>query len=175
MLFRSPCDIGLAGIGPLGKNARPRSDPGPSLFMQGTHYPVTHLLEEAVDTVRRMPADAQDDIARAMLEGMMCGLADAVQSLVKHGVAVRRILLIGGAAKNPAVVEIASAILGREILLPPVREYVADGAALQAAWVLLGKKPEWDLGSLKQIQATPTPEVLERYRNLRDRTESWGK
>ena len=35
--------------------------------MQGTHYPVTHLLEEAVDTVRRMPADAQDDIARAML------------------------------------------------------------------------------------------------------------
>ena len=117
----------------------------------------------------------RENIARAMLEGMMCGLADAVQSLVKHGVAVRRILLIGGAAKNPAVVEIASAILGREILLPPVREYVADGAALQAAWVLLGKKPEWDLGSLKQIQATPTPEVLERYRNLRDRTESWGK
>ena len=34
--------------------------------MQGTHYPVTHLLEEAVDTVRRMPADAQDDIARAL-------------------------------------------------------------------------------------------------------------
>ena len=71
------------------------------------------------------------DIARAMIEGMLSGLADAVDSLVALGVKVERILLIGGAAKNPAVPVIASALFGREVLVPPIGEYVAHGAAKQ--------------------------------------------
>jgi hypothetical protein len=49
------------------------------------------------------------DIARAMVEGMLCGLVDAVDALEKLGVNVKRIILIGGAAKNPAVAQIAAA------------------------------------------------------------------
>ena len=113
--------------------------------------------------------------ARAMIEGMLCGLADAIDSLRREGVEVRRIILIGGAAKNPAVASIASAIFGREILLPPAGEYVANGAARQAAWALSGRNepPDWDIGTVENVISEPTPQVLINYRKLRDQTESW--
>ena len=115
------------------------------------------------------------DIARAMVEGMLCGLVDAVDALEKLGVNVKRIILIGGAAKNPAVSQIAAALFGREVLVPPAGEYVANGAARQAAWALLGgsSAPTWDLGKIEKVNSTATPDVVERYRTLRDRTESW--
>jgi xylulokinase len=116
------------------------------------------------------------DIARAMVEGMLCGLVDAVDALEKLGVNVKRIILIGGAAKNPAVSQIAAALFGREVLVPPAGEYVANGAARQAAWALLGgdSAPIWDLGKIEKVSATATPDVVERYRTLRDRTENWS-
>jgi xylulokinase len=115
------------------------------------------------------------DIARAMVEGMLCGLADAVDALEKLGVNVKRIILIGGAAKNPAVSQIAAALFGREVLVPPAGEYVANGAARQAAWALLGgdAAPIWDLGKIEKVNAAATPDVVVRYRTLRDQTEGW--
>jgi xylulokinase len=113
------------------------------------------------------------DIARAMIEGMLAGLADAVDSLVSLGVNVQRILLIGGAAKNPAVPVIASALFGREVLTPPAGEYVANGAAKQAAWALLGELPQWDLGQVDHHTSSPTPAVMEKYRSLKNNTGSW--
>jgi xylulokinase len=116
-----------------------------------------------------------ENLARAMIEGMLCGMADAVDSLEKLGVEVKRILLVGGAAKNPAVGKIASAIFGREVLLPPPGEYVAIGAAKLAAWALLGsdRPPQWDLGNVESIKEKATPEVLVKYRKLRDQTAGW--
>ena len=116
-----------------------------------------------------------EDIARAMIEGMLCGLVDAVDALVELGVDVKRVLLIGGAAKNPAVSTIASALFGREVLVPEPGEYVADGAARQAAWALLGTAtpPHWNLGPVLSANATATPEVVAQYRQLRDRTHTW--
>ena len=115
------------------------------------------------------------DIARAMVEGMLCGLVDAVDALEKLGVNVKRIILIGGAAKNPAVSQIAAALFGREVLVPPAGEYVANGAARQAAWALLGgdTAPIWDLGKIEKVSAAATPDVVVRYRTLRDQTEGW--
>lgn len=115
------------------------------------------------------------DIARAMIEGMLSGLADAVAALEDLGVDIKRVLIIGGAAKNPAVGQIASALFGRPVVIPPAGEYVADGAAKQAAWALLGGStpPVWDLGKATHIEAVATPEVLEKYRTLRDATVNW--
>ena len=113
------------------------------------------------------------DIARAMVEGMLAGLADAVDALIALGVNVNRILLIGGAAKNPAIPTIASALFGREVLVPPAGEYVADGAAKQAAWALLGEMPMWDLGNVTHHHSVPTPQVMDKYRTLRDDTANW--
>ena len=114
-----------------------------------------------------------EDIARAMVEGMLAGLADAVDSLVALGVGINRILLIGGAAKNPAVPVIASALFGREVLVPPAGEYVANGAAKQAAWALLGQMPTWDLGEVAHHNSAATPEVMVKYKELKRHTENW--
>ncbi len=115
------------------------------------------------------------DIARAMIEGMLCGLVDAVDALEKLGVSINRVLLIGGAAKNPAISSIASSLFGREVLVPQPGEYVADGAARQAAWALSGNTnpPQWNLGEVTSARAAHTPGVVSRYRELRDRTQGW--
>jgi len=113
------------------------------------------------------------DIARAMIEGMMCGLTDAVDALIALGVSVNRILIIGGAAKNSAIPVIASALMGCEVVVPPAGEYVADGAAKQAAWALLGQMPQWNLGEVTHHTTKPTPDVMDRYRTLRDNTADW--
>ena len=115
------------------------------------------------------------DIARAMIEGMLCGLVDAVDALEQLGVSINRVLLIGGAAKNPAIASIASSLFGREVLVPQPGEYVADGAARQAAWALMGgaSAPQWNLGDVASIQSQSTPDVVATYRTLRDRTLHW--
>jgi len=114
----------------------------------------------------------QENIARAYIEGMLCGLADAVDALERANVEIKRVYLVGGAAKNPAVSQIASALFGREVLVPPAGEYVANGAARQAAWALLGgdTPPQWNLGNVQTVKTAATPEVLIAYRKLRDLT-----
>ena len=117
----------------------------------------------------------QANIARAAIEGVIAGMVYATQAVEKLGVSYSRVLLIGGAAKNPAVSQIAAALFGREVLVPPAGEYVANGAARQAAWALLGgdAAPIWDLGKIEKVSAAATPEVIARYRTLRDQTEGW--
>lgn len=112
-------------------------------------------------------------IARSYIEGMLCGLADAVAALSNLGVEINRVFLVGGAAKNPAVAQIASSIFGRTVLIPPTGEYVANGAAKQAAWALTGKLPEWELGEIKKVDAKSTPDVFARYQELVAKTKDF--
>jgi xylulokinase len=78
----------------------------------------------------------------------------AANSLKREGFTPNRILLIGGAAKNKAVQEIAASMFASPIHLPNPGEYVADGAAQQAAWALSGKNelPNWESGNLETIE-----------------------
>ncbi len=78
------------------------------------------------------------NLARAAVEGMLCGLADGLDAIIASGLAVRRILLTGGGARSEAVRQIAPALLGGRVEVPEPGEYVADGAARQAAWVHSG-------------------------------------
>jgi xylulokinase len=57
--------------------------------------------------------------------------------------------------------------------VPPAGEYVADGAAKQAAWALLGQMPTWDLGKVSHHESKATPHVMDKYRTLRDNTAHW--
>lgn len=93
-------------------------------------------------------------LARAAMEGMLCGLADAVAAAVNVGVTDNRILLIGGAARSRAVCEIAASLLGTPVVVPEPAEYVAIGAARQAAWVLSGSAapPEWTVPAAAAIE-----------------------
>jgi len=111
------------------------------------------------------------------VEGLLCSLADAVDRLVDvTGTSVRRIVLVGGGARNRAVRLLAPAVLGRPVVLPGEAEFVALGAARQAAWALSGADapPAWPLLDTQVIEADPTPDVRAAYARLRDRTDDWS-
>jgi xylulokinase len=111
-------------------------------------------------------------LARAAVEGLLCGLADGLDALVAEGVQVRRVLLVGGGARSEALRRTAPAVLGHPVAVPPPSEYVADGAASQAAWALAGgpQPPRWELAGTRTYEADPVPAVRERYRERRDLT-----
>jgi xylulokinase len=77
---------------------------------------------------------------------------------------------VGGGARSEAVARIAPAVLGHPVVVPPPAEYVADGAARQAAWALSGgtEPPAWELAGAVSRQAEPTPVVRERYAACRE-------
>ncbi len=110
------------------------------------------------------------NLARAAVEGMLCGLADGLDALRDAGVPVRRVLLIGGGARSVAVQRIAPEVFGVPVAVPEPSEYVADGAARQAAWVLSGaaEPPVWGAAEARQFEADPAPAIREQYTRLRD-------
>ncbi|WP_409330917.1 xylulokinase [Trujillonella humicola] len=111
-------------------------------------------------------------LARAAVEGLLCGLADGLDAVAAGGTPVRRVLLVGGGARSEAVRALAPAVLGVPVLVPPPGEYVADGAARQAAWVLAGgaTPPEWPRPGTEVREADPLPAVRARYAEARDLT-----
>ncbi|WP_214404603.1 xylulokinase [Pseudonocardia lacus] len=111
-------------------------------------------------------------LARAAVEGLLCGFGDAIDGLTAAGVPAQRAFLVGGGARSDAVAQIAPALLGLPVLRPTPGEYVADGAARQAAWVLTGgpSAPTWSAADTETFEAEPQPAVRERYAQVRDMT-----
>jgi len=111
-------------------------------------------------------------LARAAVEGLLCGLADALDAVESHGVNVERVHLIGGGSRSEALRQIAPAIFGRPVFVPPPGEYVAEGAAFQALWALdpEHKPPPWPSGGLLRFDDQPLPAVRARYAAVRDRS-----
>ncbi len=103
------------------------------------------------------------NLARASIEGVLAGLAYATDALRREKVKISRLLLVGGAARNKAVQQIASEIFGLPVHLPLPGEYVSEGAAIQAAWALSGSRPEWSQLDLEVIHGEPQLEVRARY------------
>jgi xylulokinase len=117
-----------------------------------------------------------EHLARAFVEGMLCGLADGLDAMRSVGVPVERVQLIGGGAQSEAVRRIAPSVLGTEIAVPEPGEYVADGAARQAAWVLAAADgdapaaPEWSTSAVRTFTGESVPAVREQYVRARDLT-----
>jgi xylulokinase len=84
------------------------------------------------------------NLARAAFEGLLCGLADGLDGLTRQGAVVRRILLVGGGARSAALRAIAPTVFACPVVAPPPNEYVALGAARQAAWARSGELPLWE-------------------------------
>ncbi len=118
------------------------------------------------------------DLARAHVEGLLFSLADAVDALAAvTGRRAEHLQLIGGAARNPAVRALGPAVLGVPVSLPDPAEYVALGAARQAAWALSGgtAPPEWPISSTRLPDATALPALRDDYALLRERTTDWTR
>jgi xylulokinase len=96
----------------------------------------------------------RENLARATVEGMLCGLAAGVDALAAVGVPGERVLLIGGGSRSRAVSAIAPAVFGTGVEVLAPAEYVALGAARQAAWALHGEEPAWRIGRDAVIEAS---------------------
>ena len=115
---------------------------------------------------------SRENFARAAVESLLCSLADAVDAL---GVRPTRVLMIGGGSRNPAVQQLAPGVFGQSVQVLEPGEYVALGAARQAAWALSGaaEPPAWAAAPFVEFQGEPTPVVRTQYDALRDATVAW--
>ena len=116
-----------------------------------------------------LASTTRSNLARAAVEGMLCGLAAGLRAVREAGVRDQRIMLIGGAAQNEAVRLIAPDVFDAEVTFPEPGEYVARGAAAQAAWVLHGYRPRWSAPAHLRFERSPHPGIQQQYRHYADR------
>ncbi|MBD7996851.1 xylulose kinase [Arthrobacter sp. Sa2CUA1] len=156
--------VDLAALTDLALTAEPGAG-GLSLipYFEGERTP---NLPEAEASLHGMTLAnyAPANLARAAFEGVACSLADAFQAVTGLGIAAQRVILVGGGARSAAMQQTLSAVLGLPVEVPEPGEYVADGAARQAAAVLTGEWPAWKTQDSATVSAAPEPELLERYR-----------
>ena len=110
----------------------------------------------------------RENFARAAIEGMLCGLAAGLDALQRSGVQTNRIIMVGGAAANHAVQQIAAEVFGKAITVPAPGEYVANGAARQSASLVLGAAPDWNIETLATIPAQSQGPALAQYQAIAD-------
>jgi xylulokinase len=107
----------------------------------------------------------RENLARAVVEGLLGLLGAAITGMRDQGVAVERVTMIGGGARSDSVRQLAPAIWGVPVEVPETAEYVAAGAARQAAWALAGgpEPPAWQIVRSHRHTAEPNPEVMTQY------------
>lgn len=126
----------------------------------------TPNLPDATATLFGMTiaSTTREHLARAAFEGVLCGLAEALDAVVRATrVPVARVLLTGGGARSAAMAPIAAQVLGARVEVPAEGEHVALGAARQAAWMLTGAMPGWPVDIVGAVDADPRPEVRAAY------------
>lgn len=134
-------------------------------YFQGERTPNLPKAKGSLQNINLENA-TRPNIARAFVEGVVCSMADGLEAIRREipEVPVKRLILIGGAAANPAVQECAAEIFdGAPVVVPTPDEYVARGGAAQAAWVTLGYLPDWKLPLDRELPPKTVKKVFEQY------------
>lgn len=105
----------------------------------------------------------RENLARAAVEGMLGSLAQALDAHRALGVEAKRVMLIGGAALSEGVRAVAPTLFDVPVEIPAPGEYVADGAARQAAWIATGQRPEWPVETIARLEPNPDAQLRARY------------
>ena len=120
----------------------------------------------------------REQLARAAVEGVVCGLLDGLDALRAFAPAGGRLVLVGGGARSRAYRQVLADLGGRAVLVPHSQEQVATGACVQAAAAAAGADPSdvaarWGLGEGDIVEpgpgSTATADVRGAYAALRDR------
>jgi xylulokinase len=127
-------------------------------------------LPDATGSVVGITADnwTPPNVARAAVEGLLCSLVYCLDLIRDQGIEVGRILVTGGGSRSDAVLALAPRLFGRPVAVPEPGEYVALGAARQAAWALTGDLPDWGIAATSHDDGSHDSEVYERYRSVSD-------
>ncbi|MEV4536042.1 xylulokinase [Asanoa sp. NPDC049518] len=138
-------------------------------YLEGERTPNRPLSTGAVHGLT-LKTSTPAHFARAAVEGMLCALADGLDALIAEGAAVNRVILIGGGARSEAVRRIAPEVFGCGVVVPEPGEYVADGAARQAAWAVSDQPapPAWATGRSESYDGRPVPAIREQYAAVRE-------
>jgi xylulokinase len=122
---------------------------------------------------------SRQQLARAAVEGVVCGLLDGLDALAAFAPIGGRLLLLGGGARSRALRQVVADLTGRAVLVPDATEQVAAGACVQAAAVATGADPadiadRWRLGEGTVVEPGPAAsaaaEVRDAYASLRAAT-----
>jgi len=118
----------------------------------------------------------REQLARAAVEGVVCGLLDALDAL-RNEAPVNAVRLVGGGARSAAYRQVVAELCDLPAMLADAGEAVATGACVQAAAVALGithaeVTERWGLGVGTPLpMATGDPAgVRARYAELRSST-----
>ncbi|WP_062077077.1 xylulokinase [Demequina globuliformis] len=113
-----------------------------------------------------LASTTRENLARAAIEGMLCGLADGLDAVREQGLSPQRLLLVGGAAQNEAVQTIAAQVFDAPVEVPEPAEYVALGATVQAAWALTGERPAWEVSIVASPPVDTRDHIRSAYRQM---------
>lgn len=170
----------LAGLSELALKSTPGSHGLVLLpYLEGERTPDLPHTAGTLAGLRR-ESMKPEHLARAAFEGMLCGLADALDVLRNRGVRVQRVFLLGSAAELDAVQQLAPALFGTPVVVPQPADYTTLGAARQAAWALgvsqgtlsAHEPPRWPAAESRRFEcgeALPVGQaVRQQYIAVRD-------
>jgi xylulokinase len=118
----------------------------------------------------------REQFARAAVNGVACGLLDALDALRLHAPVSGGVVLTGGGARSRALQAVIAGALGGDVAVTVagVEQAVATGAAVQAAATFEGVdhrtiQHRWGLGGGRPVDSDVAPgDLRERYAELRD-------
>ena len=119
----------------------------------------------------------REQLAAAAVNGVACGLLDALDALREHAPITGRVVLTGGGARSQALAGVIAGQLDVSVVTSDVDEAVATGAAVQAAAIALGVdhaavQARWGLGvdttTTNIVAAADTVDLRARYAAVRD-------
>jgi xylulokinase len=117
---------------------------------------------------------SREQLARAAVEGVVCGLLDGLDALRAHA-PVEQVVLVGGGARSAAYRQAFAELCELPVSVADADQAVATGAAVQAA-VAAGAGSfddvvsRWHLGATDAIAASTHPEaaaIRQRYHDAR--------
>ena len=140
----------------------------------------TPNLPDAAGTLSGLRSDVTpEQVARAAVEGVVCGLLDALDALRVSGAYLHGrhpIVLMGGGSQSHAFQRVLADLARRPVLVPG-GEPVATGACVQAAAALHQTPPEevartWELGTGHVVETdygVDARAIRSAYAEMRDR------
>ena len=123
---------------------------------------------------------SREQLARAAVEGVACGLLDGLDALRAHVRDVQRVVLVGGGAKSAAYRQVFADLCDLPVSVADAEQAVAAGACVQAAAVLQEIDPDivaqrWGFGATQPVERASSYDIdasaaiRATYAALRDR------